>query len=79
MSPDILFLDLAFLKKNSIDLDKVFDWLHKKHYLLSLKEECFKLSKDDKNNFQSKSILYIQEIQKISKELSLLSDNFIDN
>lgn len=79
LSPDILFLDLAFLKKNSIDLDKVFDWLHKKHYLLSLKEECFKLSKDDKNNFQSKSILYIQEIQKISKELSLLSDNFIDN
>lgn len=78
-SPDILFLDSVFLKKNCVDLKLVFDWLCKKHYLLLLTEEFTNLSKTNGDSAQSKSSLYIQEIQEVSKELRLLSDSLIDN
>ncbi len=78
-SPDVLFLDIAFLNKNSVDSGRVFEWLYKKHYLLLLKEEFFNTLKGGIDTAESKSSSYIKEIQKISKELSQLSDNFINS
>jgi len=78
-SPDVLFLDLAFLNKNSVDSGRVFEWLYKKHYLLLLKKEYLDALKDGADKAQSKSSSYIKEIQKVSKELSQLSDNFINS
>ena len=78
-SRDVLFLDLAFLDKNSIDLKQVFDWLCKKHYLLLLKQEYLSALDGGVDKIQSKSSSYLEEIQKISKELSQLSENFIND
>ena len=78
-SPDVLFLDIAFLNKNSVDSGRVFEWLYKKHYLLLLKEEFFNTLKGGIDTAESKSSSYIKEIQKVSKELSQLSDNFINS
>jgi hypothetical protein len=78
-SPDVLFLDIAFLNKNSVDSGRVFEWLYKKHYLLLLKEEFFNTLKGEIDTAKSKSSSYIKEIQKVSKELSQLSDNFINS
>ncbi|MDG1436597.1 MAG: DNA primase [Rickettsiaceae bacterium] len=78
-SPDVRFLDLAFLNKKSVDSGQVFGWLCKKHYLLLLKQEYMNALKRNADDSQSKSISYLQEIQKVSKELSQLSDYFINN
>ena len=75
---DVLFLDLAFLDKNSVDLEQVFEWLCKKHYLLLLKQEYLGVLGESVDKVQSKSSSYLEEIQKISKELSQLSENFIN-
>lgn len=78
-SPDVLFLDLTFLNKQSVDSSQIFGWLCKKHYLLLLKQEYVDALKDSVDDVQSKAFSYLQEIQKVSKELRQLSDKFINN
>jgi DNA primase len=78
-APDVRFLDSTFLNKKSVDSGLIFGWLCKKHYLLLLKQEYIDVLKDETDSAQSKSFSYLKEIQKISKELSQLSDNFINN
>jgi len=75
---DILFLDLKS-NQNDIDQCQVFEWLRKKHYLLLLKLEYIEILKDRADETQTKAASYLEEIQKISKELNQLSENFIDN
>ncbi len=76
---NVRFLDLAFLNKNNENLEQVFKWLCKKHYLLLLKQEYLDILKTNVKKVQSKSSFYLKEIQKTSKELDQLSSNFINN
>jgi DNA primase len=78
-APDVSFLDTLFLNKNKDNSGQIFKWLCKKHYLLMLKQEYAKSLSEGASEAQSKSSSYIKEIQKISKELSQLNDNFINN
>lgn len=78
-SSDILFLDYAFLNDESIDRAQVFEWLHKKHYLLLLKNEYVNVLNSSAYDEQSKTMSYLEEIRRVTKELDNLSDNFIDN
>ncbi len=75
---DILFLDIKS-DKNDIDQCQFFEWLRKKHYLLLLKQEYVEILKDHSDEAQTKATSYLGEIQKMSKELNQLSENFIDN
>ncbi len=77
-SPDVLFLDLAFLNKNGVNQERFFEWLHKKHYLLLLKQEFASLLYKGVYTDQSKVASYFAEIQKVTKELTQLSENFIN-
>lgn len=78
-SSDILFPDYAFLNDDSIDREQVFEWLCKQHYLLLLKNEYMEVLKSSAYEEQSKTMSYIEEIRRITKELNQLSDNFINN
>ena len=75
---DILFLDLQS-DKNDVDQSQFFEWLRKKHYLLLLKQEYVEILKDHSDEAQTKATSYLEEIQKMSKELNKLSENFINN
>ncbi|MDA9163356.1 DNA primase [Rickettsiaceae bacterium] len=75
---DILFLDLQS-EKNDVDQNHFFEWLRKKHYLLLLKQEYVGILKDHSDEAQTKATSYLEEIQKMSKELNELSENFINN
>ncbi len=80
LSPsDILFIDYAFLNDESIDREQVFEWLHKKHYLLLLKNEYVNVLNSSAYDEQSKTMSYLEEIRRVTKELDNLSDNFINN
>lgn len=77
-SPNNLFLDTSLLNKTDNDQKLAFELLCKKHYLLLLKQEYVEVSKGGFDDVQSKSFSYLKEIQKISKELSQLSEKFIN-
>jgi len=78
-NPDMLFLDLTFLNKAPHEQKQVFQWLCKKHYLILLKQEYLDVLSKDVYNSQSKSASYLEEIQRISKELTQLNESFINN
>ena len=78
-SSDILFIDYAFLNDESIDREQVFEWLHKKHYLLLLKNEYVNVLNSSAYDEQSKTMSYLEEIRRVTKELDNLSSNFINN
>lgn len=78
-SSDILFLDYAFLNDESIDREQVFEWLHKKHYLLLLKNEYVNVLNSSAYDEQSKTMSYLEEIRRVTKELDNLSYNFINS
>ncbi|MDC0864473.1 DNA primase [Rickettsiaceae bacterium] len=79
---DTLFLDVEFLDKNFKSLnekEKFLEWLCKKHYFLTLRQEYEDILRENNDQAQARSVSYLKEIQKISKELRYLSDNFINN
>lgn len=76
-SPDVSFLDLAFLNKDGVDQEQVFEWLYKKHYLLLLKQEFTSILSEGVDA-ESRSASYLAEIQRVTKELNQLSESFIN-
>jgi DNA primase len=78
-SSDILFLDYTFLNDENVDQEQVFEWLCKQHYLLLLKNEYADILKSNAYDEQSKTMSYLEEIRRVTKEINHLSDNFINN
>ena len=77
--PNNLFLDTSFSNKTDAEQKLAFELLCKKHYLLLLKQEYIEISKGEFNDAHyAKSSSYLREIQKISKELTCLSEKFIN-
>ena len=77
-SSDILFLDYAFVNNESAERERVFEWLHKKHYLLLLKKEYVNVLNSSTYDEQSKTMSYLEEIRRVTKELDNLVDNFVN-
>lgn len=75
---DILFLDYAFVNNESAERERVFEWLHKKHYLLLLKKEYVNVLNSSAYDEQSKTMSYLEEIRRVTKELDNLVDNFVN-
>ncbi|MFP3034792.1 MAG: DNA primase [Candidatus Tisiphia sp.] len=70
-----LFLDLSF-NKDDIDSDLLWQWLHKKHHLVLLKQEYTSIIQNGSDEELKKAILYREEILKISKEIYNLNESF---
>ncbi|RTK93354.1 MAG: DNA primase [Rickettsiales bacterium] len=75
--PNNLFFNIIGSTKKDFDKNLFFEWLCKKHYLLILKQEYVNASKNSSDITESRSASYLKEIQKVSKELDQLSENFI--
>lgn len=73
--PNNLFLDLSF-NKNDIDSDLLWQWLHKKHHLILLKQEYISIIQNGSDEELKKAILYREEIMRVSKELYNLNESF---
>ncbi|WP_425363812.1 DNA primase [Candidatus Tisiphia endosymbiont of Hybos culiciformis] len=73
--PNNLFLDLSF-NKNDIDSDLLWQWLHKKHHLVLLKQEYISIIQNGSDEELKKAILYREEIMRVSKELYNLNESF---
>jgi len=63
-----LFLDLS-LNKDSVDFELLWQWLRKKHHLILLKQEYISIVQNGSDEELKKTILYREEIIKVSKEL----------
>ena len=75
---DNLFLDISF-NKNNIRLDLLWQWLHKKYYLINLQQEyAITINSTDNHDFE-KVLLYKKEILKIANELQVLNESFINH
>ncbi|HJD60419.1 MAG TPA: DNA primase [Rickettsia endosymbiont of Omalisus fontisbellaquei] len=73
-----LFLDISF-NKNNVRLDLLWQWLHKKYYLINLQQEyAITISSIDNHDFE-KVLLYKKEILKIANELQVLNESFINH
>ncbi|WP_341755116.1 DNA primase [Candidatus Tisiphia endosymbiont of Ptychoptera albimana] len=70
-----LFLDLSF-NQDDIDSDLLWQWLHKKHHLVLLKQEYSSIIQNGSDGELKKAILYREEILKISKEIYNLNESF---
>ncbi|WP_375332236.1 DNA primase [Candidatus Tisiphia endosymbiont of Temnostethus pusillus] len=70
-----LFLDLSF-NQDDIDSDLLWQWLHKKHHLVLLKQEYSSIIQNGSDEELKKAILYREEILKISKEIYNLNESF---
>ncbi|MDN3030705.1 MAG: DNA primase [Candidatus Tisiphia sp.] len=70
-----LFLDLSF-NKNDIDSDLLWQWLHKKHHLVLLKQEYSSIIQNGTDEELKKAMLYREEIMRVSKELYNLNESF---
>ncbi len=76
--PKKIFLDTIFIEKNKANCELIFDLLSKKYYLLLLKQEYIKIMNSNKEEVKLKASSYFNEIQETSKELSKLSEFFIN-
>ncbi len=76
--PKKTFLDTIFIEKNKANCELIFDLLSKKYYLLLLKQEYIKIMNSNKEEVKLKASSYFNEIQETSKELSKLSEFFIN-
>ncbi|WP_341793232.1 MULTISPECIES: DNA primase [unclassified Rickettsia] len=72
-SSDNLFLGMPFNKDN-VHLDLFWQWLLKKHYLISLKQEYVSIIQTGDNEGFEKALLYQKEILKVSSELQILNE-----
>lgn len=73
--PNNLFLDISF-NKNDIDSELLWQWLHKKHHLVLLKQEYSSIIQNGTDEELKKAMLYREEIMKVSKELYNLNESF---
>ncbi|MDR0296498.1 MAG: DNA primase [Rickettsia sp.] len=73
--PNNLFLDISF-NKNDIDSDLLWQWLHKKHHLILLKQEYISIIQNGSDEELKKAMLYREEIMRVSKELHNLNESF---
>ncbi|WP_341753783.1 DNA primase [Candidatus Tisiphia endosymbiont of Dioctria rufipes] len=69
-------LYLELFHKDDIDPDLLCQWLHKKHYLVLLKQEYISITQNGSDGELKKAILYKAEILKISKEIYNLNESF---
>ena len=76
--PKKIFLDTIFIEKNKANCELIFDLLSKKYYLLSLKQEYINIINSNKEEVRLKAPSYLKEIQETSKQLSKLSEFFIN-
>ncbi|HJK85189.1 MAG TPA: DNA primase [Candidatus Megaira endosymbiont of Stentor roeselii] len=76
--PKKIFLDTIFIEKNKANCELIFDLLSKKYYLLSLKQEYINIINSNKEEVRLKAPSYLKEIQENSKQLSKLSEFFIN-
>lgn len=73
--PNNLFLDISF-NKNDIDSELLWQWLHKKHHLVLLKQEYSSIIQNGTDEELKKAMLYREEIMRVSKELYNLNESF---
>jgi len=76
--PKEIFLDSIFIEKNKANCELIFDFLTKKYYLLSLKQEYINIINSNKEEVRLKASSYLKEIQKTHDQLSKLSEFFIN-
>jgi DNA primase len=76
--PKKIFLDSIFIEKNKANCELIFDFLTKKYYLLSLKQEYINIINSNKEEVRLKAFSYLKEIQKTHDQLSKLSEFFIN-
>ena len=76
--PKKIFLDSIFIEKNKANCELIFDFLTKKYYLLSLKQEYINIINSNKEEVRLKASSYLKEIQKTHDQLSKLSEFFIN-
>lgn len=76
--PKEIFLDTIFIEKNKANCELIFDFLTKKYYLLSLKQEYINIINSNKEEVRLKASSYLKEIQKTHDQLSKLSEFFIN-
>jgi DNA primase len=73
--PKDLFLELKF-NKNDLNSELIWQWLHKKHHLILLKQEYTSIVQSGSDEELKKATLYREEIIKLSKELYNLNESF---
>ncbi|MBN8522265.1 MAG: DNA primase [Rickettsiales bacterium] len=76
--PKKIFLDSIFIEKNKANCELIFDFLTKKYYLLSLKQEYINIINSNKEDVRLKASSYLKEIQKTHDQLNKLSEFFIN-
>ena len=76
--PKKIFLDSIFIEKNKANCELIFDFLTKKYYLLSLKQEYINIINSNKEEVRLKASSYLKEIQKTHDQLNKLSEFFIN-
>ena len=62
------------LNKDSVDFELLWQWLRKKHHLILLKQEYISIVQNGSDEELKKTILYREEIIKVSKELYNLNE-----
>lgn len=71
-----LFVDSSFLNSKVDNKYLLFDWLSKKYYLLLLQDEFnVKINAAQNDNTQIQALSYIEEIQKIHKEIHAIQES----
>ena len=73
-----IFLRDIFESKKNIDHALLFEWLCKKHYLLSLREEYASALRNSDCSEESKLESYLKEIQKTTQDLIRLNEIVAD-
>lgn len=76
--PGALFLEKSFIEKNIANLNQIFNLYKKKHFLFQLRREYTQIANSNVESLESKAVFYIQEIQKINKEVLELNNIFIN-
>lgn len=78
LDPGEMFLEVQFIDKNIDNISQVFRLLSKKHFLVQLKKEYSNVAKIGDLSSNTKSIYYINEIQKTTQEIRNITSSFIN-
>ncbi len=73
-----IFLDVGVKDVDNSELLRYIVLLQKKHFLLSLKSEYAGIAGSVDPKISARSVFYIKEIQKVTKEISSLSNSFFN-
>ncbi len=74
--PEEILLDNVFIKNNQDQLNLIFKWLGKKHYLLLLKQEYINLMQKVTEASEEKGGFLLKEIKKTSCDIDMLNQLF---